>query len=89
MKGQPQRKRCEDHIHQAEIQDSPRVSIRRPRVGKEQKRRQHARRSNRIAHREFEPVRIADLHRPHRKTPEKRPEDPQAGGDERHDAEAG
>ena len=89
MKCQPQRKRCEDHVHQTEIQDSPRVSIGRPRIGKKQERRQHARGSDRIAHRQVEPLRIVSLHRPHREAPQDGSDDPQAGGDERHDAEAG
>ena len=89
MKCKAQPKRCEDHVHQTEIQDSPRVSIGCPRVGEEEERRQYARGRDRIAQRQVEPVRIATLHRSHRDAPENRPEDPQAGRDERHDAEAG
>jgi hypothetical protein len=62
MKCQSQRKRCEDHVHQAEIQDSPRVSIRRARIGKKKERGQHARGSDRIAQCQVEPIRISDLH---------------------------
>jgi hypothetical protein len=34
-------------------------------------------------------LRIASLHRPHRQAPQDGSDDPQAGGDERHDVGAG
>ena len=89
MKRQSQRKRCEDHVPQTEIQDSLRVSVGVPRIGKKQERRQHAHGGDRIAHRQAESHRLVTLHRPHGQPAQDGSDDPQAGGDERHDAETG
>ena len=89
MKRQPQRKRGEDHVRQADIEDALRVPVGGPRIGKEQERREHAHGGDRIAHRQAEPDRLVALHRPHREPAQDGSGDPQAGGDERHDAETG
>jgi hypothetical protein len=88
MKCQPQRERCEDHVHQSEIQDAPRVSIRRPRIDKKQERCQHADGSDRIAQRQADSLRVAVPHRLHCEATQDGSDDPQAGDDERHDAQA-
>ena len=89
MKRQSQRKRCEDHVPQTEIQDSLRVSVGGPRIGKKQERRQHAHGGDRIAHRQAESDRLVTRHRRHGQPAQDGSDDPQAGGDERHDAETG
>ena len=43
MECQPQRKRCEDHVHQTEVQDSLRVSVGPPRIEEKKDRCQNAR----------------------------------------------
>ena len=89
MQRQSQRKRCEDHVRQADVENALRVPVGRPRIGKEQERRHHAHGGDRIAHRQAEPDRVATRHRPHREPARDGSGDPQPGADERHDAEAG
>ena len=89
MKCQTQRKAGDDHVHETQVQDALRVSVGRARIGEQHEGRQHAHGGDRIAQRRAEPHRPVALHRQHREASEDGSDDPQAGRDERHDAEAG